>query len=59
MKKTKKTLYWDIDTEAILKSNRKRYGSKKASDSLQARIAIRLTPFEKMVKELNKELGLE
>jgi len=51
----KKTLYFDIETQAkITKIKHKLKG--KVSESLIARKAIHMTPFDKMVEELRAEL---
>lgn len=58
MKYTKETVYFDINTKAKvnkLHSKFKKYNVKK---SHIVRKAIYMTPFDKMVEELNNELGI-
>lgn len=56
MKAIKKTLYFDVATEAkVQKIQRKlKY---KVTESHIARHAIHMTPFDKMVEELRAELA--
>lgn len=59
----KKTLYWDIETEARIEKIREKVAKKtgrndwRVSDSRISRVAIRLTPFDKMVAALQKEIN--
>ena len=52
----KKTLYWDINTQAKVKKVRKQLKNK-VSESYIVRKAVHMTPFDKMVEELNAELS--
>ncbi len=54
----KKTLYFDIRTEVTLKKLKTKYKKYKVSESYIVRKFIHMTPFDKMVEELNAELGV-
>lgn len=53
----KKTLYFDIATEAKIQKIKHKMRKDKVTESHIVRTAIRMTPFDKMVEELNAELG--
>lgn len=53
----RKTLYWDIGTEVKVQKVKHKMRKHKITESHIVRTAIRMTPFDKMVEELNKELG--
>ena len=54
----KKTLYFDIGTQAKLNKIVKHFKKHKVSESRITRTIIRMTPFDKAVEELNAELGI-
>ncbi len=56
MKKSRKTLYFDIATEAKVMKLEKKFFKQKVSKSHIVSKFIHMTPFDKMVEELNEEL---
>ncbi len=51
----KKNLYWDIKTEAKVQKIKKTLKNK-VSESRIVRKAVFMTPFDKLVEELNREI---